>query len=466
MLKIFNSFTGKKEYFKPIVANKISMYVCGATVYDFCHIGHGRTFIIFDVIARYLRYCGYQLKYIRNITDIDDKIINACYKKNESIYLFTNRMIDYMNQDFKLLNILPPDIEPKVTEYITVIIDMITELLELNHAYISQDGDVVFSINSDKNYGMLSKQFLNFLKYSHRMKNSNIVKKNKLDFVLWKISKYNEPHWNSPWGPGRPGWHIECSAISRATLGSTFDIHGGGSDLLFPHHENERSQSMCVNKTTYANYWMHSGMVILKNQKMSKSLGNVCILKDILNNYDSEIVRYYLLSSHYRHPLYYSEEHLKISSLALIRLYRALHNTNFRDKMINNSSFEVEFKKAMDDDFNTPVVFSIFLKLANQINFFKKQKDTIKVNQLASILKFLGKKLGLLLHDPAVFLKNISRYTDQQVNEIETLLEIRNTARKLKYWNKADNIRRYLLNLGIVIEDDKHKTFWYSVKKL
>lgn len=466
MLKIFNSFTGKKEFFKPIIANKISMYVCGVTVYDLCHIGHGRTFIVFDVIARYFRYCGYQLKYVRNITDIDDKIINICDQKNECIDVFTSRMIDYMHQDFKLLDILSPDVEPKVTEYITVIIDMISELLKLNHAYISKDGNVLFSINSDVNYGMLSRQSLNFLKCSHRIKRKNILKNNKLDFVLWKISKYNEPYWDSPWGRGRPGWHIECSAISKAILGNTFDIHGGGSDLLFPHHENERSQSMCANKTMYANYWVHSGMVILKNKKMSKSLGNVYILKDILNNYDSEIIRYYLLSTHYRHPVYYSEENLQKSSFALIRLYRALNNTNFRNELIDTSNFEVEFKKAMDDDFNTPAVFSIFLKLANQINFFKLKKDTIKVDTLASILKFLGGELGLLLHDPSVFLKNISRYTDQQVTEIETLLEIRNAARKLKNWNKADNIRRYLLSLGVVIEDNNNKTFWYSIKKL
>lgn len=466
MLKIFNSFTRKKEYFKPIFSKKVSMYVCGITAYDFCHIGHGRTFVIFDIIARYFRYCRYQLKYVRNITDIDDKIIHASYKNKESINSFTNRIIDYMNQDFKLLNILSPDVEPRVTEYITFIIDMISDLLKLNHAYISKDGNVIFSVDSDINYGMLSRQSLTYLKFSDRIKKINIMKKNKLDFVLWKISKKNEPYWNSPWGKGRPGWHIECSAISKAVLGDTFDIHGGGSDLLFPHHENERSQSMCANKSIYVNYWIHTGMVILNNKKMSKSLSNVCILKDILRNYEAEIIRYYLLSTHYRHPLYYSEENLKISSLSLIRLYRALKNTNISNTIIYNSIFELEFKKAMDDDFNTPLVLSMFSRIANQINFFKKKKDFVEVNKLASILTFLGRELGLLMHNSDDFLKNMSNYTQKQIKEIEILLDMRDNFRKLKNWEKADNLRKILLNLGIIIEDDKNKTFWYRVKKL
>ncbi|CAL4043819.1 cysteine--tRNA ligase [Buchnera aphidicola] len=465
MLKIFNSLTKKKEYFKPIISNKVGMYVCGVTTYDFCHIGHGRTFIIFDVIARYLRYCGYQLKYVRNITDIDDKIINASYQRKECINIFTNRMIKYMNQDFKLLNILSPDVEPKVTEYITVIIDMIAELLKLHHAYISQDGNVIFSVKSDINYGMLSKQSLSFLQFSDKIKKINTIKKNTLDFVLWKTSKNNEPYWNSPWGRGRPGWHIECSAISRSILGNTFDIHGGGADLLFPHHENERSQSMCVNQRIYANYWIHAGLVNINNKKMSKSSDNFYILRDILKNYDSEILRYYFLSTHYRHPLYFSEENLKKSSCSLIRLYRALQNTNFSDRIIYNSIFELEFKKAMDDDFNTPMVFSIFLKLANRINILKKEKNTMQINKFASILKSLGEKLGLLLHNPSDFLKNISNYTDKQIQEIEKLLEIRNIARKFKKWTTADNIRNYLLSLGVVIEDNQNETIWYDKKQ-
>ncbi|WP_343192075.1 cysteine--tRNA ligase [Buchnera aphidicola] len=465
MLKIFNSLTKKKENFKPVFLNHVNMYVCGVTVYDLCHIGHGRTFIIFDLIARYLRYCGYTVTYVRNITDIDDKIINVSYKKHKCMNFFVNSMINEMHKDFTELNILPPDKEPRVTNYIPVIIQMITELLNSNHAYISKEGNVFFSVDSDINYGVLSGQFLKYLRSGKRICNKGIIKKNKLDFVLWKVSKKNEPYWCSPWGKGRPGWHIECSAMSRYLLGKTLDIHGGGSDLLFPHHENEISQSTCVNKSIYANYWIHSGMVIIKNKKMSKSLGNVFFLRDILNKYDSEIIRYYLLSTHYRQPLLYSEEVLKQSSISLIRLYRALYSTNYKDTLFRHSIFELEFRNAMNDDFNVPLVFSILSNLAKKINVLKIQKDSIEVNKLASVLYFLGNQLGLLYKNPHDFFKKQTKFQKIDITTIEKMLYIRNNARKLKNWTQADNIRKYLFSLDIILEDNQNDTFWYSIKK-
>ncbi|HMI76906.1 MAG TPA: cysteine--tRNA ligase, partial [Buchnera sp. (in: enterobacteria)] len=366
MLKIFNTLTGKKEVFKPIFYKKINMYVCGITVYDLCHIGHGRTFVCFDIIVRYLRYLGYEVQYIRNITDIDDKIIALSNKNKESITTFTRRMISYMHNDFFKLNLLSPDQEPRATQHISCMIDMISDLLNLKHAYISKNGDVMFSITSDINYGILSKQFIKNLQITNRIKDNQSQKNHIFDFVLWKIAKKNEPYWVSPWGNGRPGWHIECSAMSKMILGDSFDIHGGGSDLLFPHHENEIAQSTCVNRVKYVNYWLHTGIVIIKNKKMSKSLGNIDTLQDVLKNYHAEVIRYLLISTHYRHPLYYSKNSLKHAEISLLILYRALRGTNFKKIIDNNLSIALDFKNAMNDDFNTPKVLSIFLKVAHK----------------------------------------------------------------------------------------------------
>ena len=290
MLKIFNTLSRQKEEFKPIHAGNVGMYVCGITVYDLCHIGHGRTFVAFDVVARYLRYLGYSLKYVRNVTDIDDKIIKRAAENGESCEQLTSRMIAEMHADFDALNILRPDLEPRATHHIAEIIELVAQLIARKHAYVAENGDVMFSVDSAPGYGVLSRQDLEQLKAGARIEIAE-VKRNPMDFVLWKMSKPGEPHWTSPWGEGRPGWHIECSAMNCKQLGEHFDIHGGGSDLMFPHHENEIAQSTCAHDGPYVNYWMHSGMVMIDREKMSKSLNNFFTVRDVLKYYDAETVR-------------------------------------------------------------------------------------------------------------------------------------------------------------------------------
>ena len=315
MLKIFNTLTREKEQFQPIHANKVGIYVCGVTIYDLCHIGHGRTFVAFDVITRYLRFLGYDLTYVRNITDVDDKIIKRALENGETCDQLTERMLQEMYADFDALNIQRPDIEPRATHHIPQIIALVEKLLANEHAYIADNGDVMFAVDSDPNYGILSRQNLEQLQAGARVEVVD-VKRNPMDFVLWKMSKPNEPSWDSPWGKGRPGWHIECSAMNCYELGEHFDIHGGGSDLMFPHHENEIAQSTCAHHGQYVNYWMHSGMVMIDQEKMSKSLGNFFTIRDVLKHYDPETVRYFLLSGHYRSQLNYSEENLKQARIA------------------------------------------------------------------------------------------------------------------------------------------------------
>ncbi|QIQ42050.1 MAG: cysteine--tRNA ligase [Buchnera aphidicola (Microlophium carnosum)] len=466
MLKIFNTLTGKKEIFKPIIKDKINLYVCGVTVYDFCHIGHGRTFVFFDILVRYLRFSGFEVKYIRNITDIDDKIILRSAKEKTNIHSFTSSMIKEMHKDFNLLGISPPDEEPRVTDFITNIIQIIMKLIQKKHAYKNKNGDIVFAIDSDPNYGTLSRQSLILLKSGLRIPVNN-MKKNPIDFVLWKISDQEEYSWDSPWGRGRPGWHIECSAITSIFFNNAIDIHGGGSDLIFPHHENEKSQSTCFNNKSIINFWMHTGMVIINNQKMSKSLGNVHLLRNILKNYDPEVLRYFFLSTHYRHPIYYCEKKIDQAYIALKYLYTALCNTN---PFVNNKEnvkfeFEFEFYDAMNDDFNTPRAFSIFLKIARKINFFKKT-DILKSNQLAFILKYLANNLGFLLQNPEDFLQEKTTLNSCELKEIELLIEKRNIARQLKLWKKADNIREKLISLNVILEDLPDKTIWRKNKKI
>ncbi|WP_148873646.1 cysteine--tRNA ligase, partial [Serratia marcescens] len=351
MLKIFNTLSRQKEEFKPIHAGKVGMYVCGVTIYDLCHIGHGRTFVAFDVVARYLRYLGYSLNYVRNVTDVDDKIIRRAAENHETCDQLTERMLAEMHADFDALLIDRPDHEPRATQHIAEIIEITQRLIDRDHAYVASNGDVMFSIDSDPQYGLLSRQDLDQLQAGARVEIDD-VKRNPMDFVLWKMSKPGEPSWSSPWGPGRPGWHIECSAMNCKQLGTHFDIHGGGSDLMFPHHENEIAQSSCAHDGPYVNYWMHSGMVMIDKEKMSKSLDNFFTIRDVLGHYDAETVRYFLMSGHYRSQLNYSEENLKQARTALERLYTALRGTDADAAPAGGEAFEARFREAMDDDFN------------------------------------------------------------------------------------------------------------------
>lgn len=459
MLKIFNTLTSKKEIFIPIKKNTINLYVCGVTVYDFCHIGHGRTFMVFDVIVRYLRLVGFRVKYIRNITDIDDKIIKKSIEKKINIRVLTNFMIDAMKKDFSLLDILPPDEEPRITDYINDMIIIIQQLIKKKYAYLNKNGDVIFSIDSDPNYGTLSSQSLKYLQSGLRIP-INHMKKNPLDFILWKNTNNKEEYsWNSPWGRGRPGWHIECTAINHVFFKDSIDIHGGGSDLLFPHHENEIAQSRCFNNQTKMNFWMHTGIVSVQNQKMSKSLNNVCFLKDILKNYDGEILRYFFISTHYRHPIYYSEKNLQQAHSSLTYLYKALINTTPVFNHEEGIDFELNFYNAMNDDFNTPKVLSIFSQIAKKINFLKNV-NVLKTNQLSFRLKKLANHLGLLLKKPEDFLQRKSILTADLENKIKLLIQKRNVARKLKKWIEADKIREQLTSLDVIVEDYYNQTQW------
>ncbi|POD95710.1 cysteine--tRNA ligase [Pectobacterium carotovorum] len=458
MLKIFNTLSRQKEEFKPIHADQVGMYVCGITVYDLCHIGHGRTFVAFDVVARYLRYLGYSLKYVRNVTDIDDKIIKRAIENGETSDQLTTRMIAEMHADFDALNILRPDAEPRATHHIADIIEMVETLISRRHAYVASNGDVMFSVDTAPGYGVLSRQDLDQLQAGARVEITE-VKRNPMDFVLWKMSKPGEPHWSSPWGEGRPGWHIECSAMNCKQLGEHFDIHGGGSDLMFPHHENEIAQSSCAHDGPYVNYWMHSGMVMVDREKMSKSLNNFFTVRDVLAYYDPETVRYFLMSGHYRSQLNYSEDNLKQARAALERLYIALRGTDAGVAAHGGDEFEARFREAMDDDFNTPEAYSVLFDMAREVNRLKTE-DVQAANQLASALRKLSGVLGLLEQDPEQFLQNGAQVDDDEVQEIEALIQQRKDARAAKDWALADQARDRLNDMGIVLEDGPQGTIW------
>ncbi|MFP1722779.1 cysteine--tRNA ligase [Lonsdalea quercina] len=458
MLKIFNTLSRQKEEFKPIHADKVGMYVCGITVYDLCHIGHGRTFVAFDVVSRYLRYLGYEVKYVRNITDIDDKIIQRAAKNGETIEQLTDRMIAEMHADFSALNILPPDVEPRATRHIDEIIALVQQLMERNHAYVAKNGDVMFAVDTDADYGILSRQDLDQLKAGARVEIAD-VKRNPMDFVLWKMSKAGEPSWPSPWGNGRPGWHIECSAMNCKQLGEHFDIHGGGSDLMFPHHENEIAQSTCAHGGEYVNYWMHSGMVMVDREKMSKSLNNFFTVRDVLAHYDAETIRYFLMSGHYRSQLNYSEENLKQARASLERLYTALRGMDTSAAACGGEAFEARFREAMDDDFNTPEAYSVLFDMAREVNRMKVE-DPAAANGLAAALRQLAKVLGLLEQDPELFLQSGAQADDDEVAEIEALIKQRFDARQSKDWGLADAARDRLNEMGIVLEDGPQGTIW------
>ncbi|QOF68199.1 cysteine--tRNA ligase [Actinobacillus sp. GY-402] len=455
MLKIFNTLTREKEEFKPINPNRVGMYVCGVTVYDLCHFGHGRTFVSFDVITRYLRFLGYNLRYVRNITDVDDKIIKRALENNETCDQLVERMIAEMHKDFDALNILRPDVEPRATKHIPDIIAMVEALLRRGHAYVAADGDVMFDVQSFRQYGALSRQNLEQLQAGARVEIKS-VKKNPMDFVLWKMSKPNEPSWDSPWGKGRPGWHIECSAMNSKELGNHFDIHGGGSDLMFPHHENEIAQSCCAHDGEYVNYWLHTGMLTINEEKMSKSLNNFFTIRDILTKYDAESVRYFFLTAQYRSLLDYSEENIGLARKALERLYTALRGCETVD-IPAEDQYVIDFKNAMDDDFNTPGALAVLFELAREINKLKTE-DQAKANRLASRLKQLAAVLGLLEQDPETFLQGDAA-TDE-VSKIEALIKRRNEARAEKNWAAADAARDALKEMGVVLEDGANGTTW------
>lgn len=461
MLEIYNTLKRKKEEFIPLKKNHIDMYVCGVTVYDYCHIGHARTFVNFDMIVRYLRFRGYEVKYVRNITDIDDKIIKRANEKAISAKDLAETFITKMHEDFDKLNILKPDVEPRATDNIDGIINIVKKLIDSGHAYVADNGDVMFSIDSFKNYGKLSGQNLDELNAGARIEVEK-SKKNPFDFVLWKMSKPNEPAFDSPWGLGRPGWHIECSAMNYKYLGERFDIHGGGADLIFPHHENEIAQSCCAFNTNYVNYWMHSGMVMINNEKMSKSLNNFFTIRDVLEHYDAEVIRFFLLSAQYRSPLNYTQENLENAKQALARLYTAIRDVKLDDALILDDEgveYEQKFIDIMDDDFNTPGAFAVLFDLAKQIN----KESGIKAQKLVLRLKKIASVLGLLYQEPNAFLQG-SNYSDtEEESKIKSLIDIRNEARARKDYATADKARNELTAMGVVLEDGPHGTIWRKI---
>jgi cysteinyl-tRNA synthetase len=458
MLKIYNTLSRQKEEFRPINPGEVGMYVCGITVYDLCHIGHGRTFVAFDVVTRYLRYLGYRLRYVRNITDIDDKIIKRANENGEPFTALVERMIAEMYADFDALNIQRPDSEPRATQHIPEIIALAGRLIERGHAYVADNGDVMFAVPSDPNYGLLSRQDLEQLQAGARVEVAE-AKRNPMDFVLWKMSRPGEPSWPSPWGEGRPGWHIECSAMNCKQLGSHFDIHGGGSDLMFPHHENELAQSTCAHDGEYVNYWMHSGMVMVDREKMSKSLGNFFTVRDVLQHYDAETIRYFLMSGHYRSQLNYSEENLKQARASLERLYTALRGTDAGAQPAGGEAFEARFKEAMDDDFNTPEAFSVLFDMAREVNRLKSE-NSAAADAMAAHMRKLSGILGLLEQAPEQFLQSGAQADNGEAAEIESLIKQRNDARQTKNWAAADAARDRLNDMGIILEDGPQGTTW------
>ncbi|UKH18463.1 cysteine--tRNA ligase [Actinobacillus pleuropneumoniae] len=456
MLKIYNTLKREKEEFKPINPNQVGMYVCGVTVYDLCHFGHGRTFVSFDVIARYLRYLGYNLRYVRNITDVDDKIIKRALENNETCDQLVDRMIAEMHKDFDDLNIIRPDVEPRATKHIPEIVAMVEKLIANGHAYVAADGDVMFDVESFKKYGALSRQNLEQLQAGARVEIKS-VKKNPMDFVLWKMSKEGEPSWQSPWGNGRPGWHIECSAMNSKELGEHFDIHGGGSDLMFPHHENEIAQSCCAHGGDYVNYWLHTGMLTIDDEKMSKSLGNFFTIRTMLEKYESETLRYFFLTAHYRSLLNYSLDNLDLARSALERLYTSLRGCDLSVEVAGGEQYVEAFKAAMDDDFNTPGALAVLFEIAREVNKLKTE-DMAKANGLAVRLKELADVLGLLYQDPEAFLQGDAN--NDEVAEIEALIKQRNEAKAAKNWAVADEVRDKLKAMNIVLEDTPNGTTW------
>lgn len=454
MLKIFNTLTRKKDVFKPIQDSRVRMYVCGMTVYDLCHLGHARVMVVFDVVRRWFQESGYDVVYIRNITDIDDKIINRANENQESFLDLTERFIQAMNEDALALGVVPPDAEPKASDNIPQMIALIEKLFEKGLAYANPNGDVYYSVNKFERYGRLSGKSLDDLRAGERV-DINHEKKHPMDFVLWKGAKPDEPSWSSPWGEGRPGWHIECSAMSERYLGAHFDIHGGGQDLQFPHHENEIAQSEGAHEHDYVNYWMHNGFVRVDDEKMSKSLGNFFTVREILKKYDAEVIRYFILRAHYRSPLNYSDQHLNDAKASLSRLYTALKQADGHSLAgdINWSHpIAKKFREALDDDFNTSEAISVLFDLASDLNRDGRLET-------AQLLKGLSGVMGLLGRDPSEFLQ-ASVASDLSAVDVETMIVKRNEARANKNFAEADLLRERLLDAGVILEDNSGKTTW------
>lgn len=458
-LKIYNTLTAQKEIFQPIEANKVKIYVCGMTVYDYCHIGHARVLVSFDVITRYLRHIGYDVTYIRNITDVDDKIFARAAENGEAYDLLTQRFIDAMHEDEAALSVISPDQEPRATAHIQDIINMIQRLIDNEHAYAAKNGDVYYAIDKFADYGKLSKRNTDDLLAGARV-DVEKHKRNPLDFVLWKAAKAGEASWESPWGAGRPGWHIECSAMSTCCLGDTFDIHGGGPDLKFPHHENEIAQSEGATGKKYVNYWMHAGAVRVNKEKMSKSLGNFFTIREVLEKYPAEVIRYFLVSSHYRSQVDYSEDNLVEANATLDRLYQSLRGLSEHDFTSEEleQTYIARFKTAMDDDFNTPEALAVMFDLVRELNVARTDQQE-KVATLATTLKTLGEALGILQLDPEAYFKGES--SDGLSNaEIDQLVQDRTDARSNKNWAESDRVRDLLLEQGITLDDSKDGTSW------
>ncbi|WP_296936495.1 cysteine--tRNA ligase [uncultured Marinobacter sp.] len=459
MIRIYNTLTQQKEEFRPIEPGKVRMYVCGMTVYDYCHLGHARVLVAFDVITRYLRHRGFEVNYVRNITDIDDKILRRADENGEPYNELTDRMIKAMHEDEARLGVLSPDEEPRATAYIDEIIAMIHKLIASGHAYAADNGDVYFAVDSFEEYGKLSKKKLEDLLAGARV-DVQEAKRSPADFALWKAAKAGEVSWPSPWGDGRPGWHIECSAMSTCCLGDTFDIHGGGPDLLFPHHENEIAQSECATGHTFVNTWMHAGAIRVNKEKMSKSLGNFFTIREIMEKYPAEVVRYFLVSSHYRSQVDYSEENLAEAGRTLTRLYHALRGiVPAKAADVPEAEHDERFAEAMDDDFNTAGAIAVLHAVANEINQHRRDGREEDAKHSAAILVRLGGVLGLLQQDPEAFFQ-ADTGGELSAEDIEAMIQARADARKAKNFAEADRIRDELLDKGIILDDSREGTTW------
>ncbi len=454
MLKLYNTLIRDKQEFKPIVPGQVRIYVCGMTVYDYCHLGHARVMVVFDMVTRWLRATGFNVTYVRNITDIDDKIIKRATEKNEPIEALTARFIQAMNEDVAALGVLKPDFEPRATEYIPQMQEIIRLLEQKGLAYVAPDGDVNYSVRDFPAYGKLSGRSLEDLRAGERVEVTQ-AKRDPLDFVLWKRAKTGEPAWPSPWGQGRPGWHIECSAMSSTLLGGHFDIHGGGQDLQFPHHENEIAQSEAAHDHTFVNYWMHNGFVRVDDAKMSKSLGNFFTVREVLAKYDAEVVRFFMLRAHYRSPLNYSDHHLDDARHALTRLYTALKAHDVEAGPIDwGNPYAARFREVMNDDFNTPEAIAILFELANEANRSNSRDAAV-------LLKSLAATLGLLERKPTEFLQGGPAGIESGDElRISLLIAAREEARKARNFAEADRIRQELLDAGIALEDTPKGTIW------
>ncbi len=461
MLQIYNTLTGKKAPLETLEPGKVRLYVCGITVYDFCHVGHARMAVVFDMVSRWLRVAGYEVTYVRNTTDIDDKIINRANEVGESFTALSERFIEAMNEDFDRLAILRPDAEPRATRSMPAILGMIETLIKKGHAYAADNGDVYYDVSTFDGYGKLSGKKVEDLRSGARV-DVNEAKTDPLDFVLWKAAKPGEPAWESPWGQGRPGWHIECSAMATDSLGDTFDIHGGGVDLKFPHHENEIAQSEGATGAPFATTWMHNGFLNVDNEKMSKSLGNFFTIRDVLKRYRGEEIRAFILLSHYRSPVNYSDASLDAARAALTRLYTAMRGVNVNVGAApsrRDNGFSARFNAAMDDDFNTPDAFAVLFDLAREVNRLRDDDPAAAAAHVA-LMRELGGHIGFLQDDPDVVLRGQGAAGGLDDNAIEALIEQRTAARKAKDFAESDRLRDELEAAGITLEDGANGTTW------